>query len=135
MMTRLNVPLQRECIRKEMEDLPVVTWENQWSGSSGITGVFLFSVLNKDLKKYEGKSLAEIGRLLNKDPRDVVIDFVIDYRRQIYCVNSGMREDNVWTTMRHPYISICIDSEAVAEDGPLSESKPHPCALGTFPRI
>jgi len=135
MLSRLNDPLQRERIRKEMEDPTVITWENQWYGSGGGGGVSLISVLNKDLKKYEGMNLTEIGKQLGKDPRDVVMDFVIADRGQSSCVNSIMSEDDVRTALRHPFISFCTDSEAVAEEGPLSESKSHPRAWGAFPRI
>jgi len=135
MLTRLNDPRQREVIRKEMEDPAVMTWENQWYGAGGGAGVFLISVLNKDLKKYEGMDLAEIGRQLEKDPRDVVMDFVIADSGQSSCVNSIMSEDDVRTAMGHPFISFCTDSEAAAEDGPLSASKTHPRAWGAFPRI
>jgi dihydroorotase/N-acyl-D-amino-acid deacylase len=46
-----------------------------------------------------------------------------------------MTEDDVRTALRHPLVSIDTDSEARAEDGPLSQSKSHPRAWGTFPRI
>jgi dihydroorotase/N-acyl-D-amino-acid deacylase len=46
-----------------------------------------------------------------------------------------MDEADVRTALAHPLISIDTDSSARAEDGPLSESKSHPRAWGTFPRI
>jgi dihydroorotase/N-acyl-D-amino-acid deacylase len=135
MLARLKDPLQRERIKKEMEDPNVTAWENQWYGSGDGDGVLLVSVLNKDLKKYEGMNMTEIGRQLGQDPRDVVMDFVMADRGQSVCVISIMSENDVQTALRHPFVSICTDSEARAEDGPLSESKSHPRAWGTFPRI
>ena len=46
-----------------------------------------------------------------------------------------MSEDDVRLALAHPLVSIDTDSGARAEDGPLSESKSHPRAWGTFPRI
>lgn len=135
MLPRLKDPVQRERIKKEMEDPAVTTWENQWYGSGGGDGILLVSALNKDLKKYEGMNLTEIGKQLGKDPRDIVIDFVIADKGQCSCVTSIMNEDDVRTALKHPFVSVCTDSEARAEDGPLSESKSHPRAWGTFPRI
>jgi N-acyl-D-amino-acid deacylase len=135
MLARLKDPVQRERIKKEMEDPTVTAWENQWYGSGGGDGVLLVSVLNKDLKKYEGMNMTEIGRQLGQDPRDIVMDFVMADRGQSACVISIMSENDVQTALRHPFVSICTDSEAKAEDGPLSESKSHPRAWGTFPRI
>ena len=53
------------------------TWENQWYGANGGDGVMLSSVLNPELRKYEGMTLTEIGKAMGKDPRDAVMDLVI----------------------------------------------------------
>jgi N-acyl-D-amino-acid deacylase len=135
MTARLKDAAQRERIKAEMVDPNVTVWENQWFGSGGGEGVLLVSVLNKDLKKYEGLNLAEIGKRLGKDPRDVVMDFVIADRGRSSCVLSIMSEEDVRTALKHPFVSICTDSEAMAEDGPLAGSKSHPRAWGSFPRI
>jgi dihydroorotase/N-acyl-D-amino-acid deacylase len=134
-IARLKDPALRERIKKEMDDPTVTAWENQWSGAGGGEGILLISVLNKDLKKYEGMTMAEIGRRLGKDPREAVMDFVIADQGKSSCVTSIMSEDDVRAALKHPLVSICTDSEAAAEDGPLSGSKSHPRAWGTFPRI
>jgi dihydroorotase/N-acyl-D-amino-acid deacylase len=72
---------------------------------------------------------------MGKDPRDAVMDLVIADRGNSEVVTSIMREDDVVAALKSPLVSICTDSGAKAEDGPLSESKTHPRAFGTFPRI
>jgi N-acyl-D-aspartate/D-glutamate deacylase len=118
-----------------MDDGTVTTWENQWYGAGGGDGVLLSSVLNPDLKKYEGRTISDIGRELGADPRDVVMDFVIADRGESSVITSIMIEEDVRAALRHPLVSIDTDSSAQAEDGPLSKSKSHPRAWGTFPRI
>jgi N-acyl-D-amino-acid deacylase len=135
MVARLKDPVQRERIKKEMNDPTVMAWENQWYGAGGGDGILLVSVLNSDLKKYEGMNLTQIGKELGKDPRDALMDLVIADRGQSSCVTSIMDEDDVRAAMKHPFVSICTDSAAMAEDGPLSQSRSHPRAWGTFPRI
>jgi len=135
MLARLKDPEQRARIKKEMDDPTVTAWENQWSGAGGGDGIMLVTVLNKDLKKYEGMNMTEIGKQLGKDPRDVVMDFIMADKGRSSCVTSIMNEEDVRTALRNPLVSICTDSEAGAEDGPLSESKSHPRAWGTFSRI
>jgi dihydroorotase/N-acyl-D-amino-acid deacylase len=135
MVARLQDPPQRERIRAEMDDGTDTTWENQWYGAGGGDGVMLSSVLTADLKKYEGKTLSAIGHELGKDPRDVVMDFVIADRGESDVITAIMIEDDVRAALRHPLVSIDTDSSAQAEDGPLSRSKSHPRAWGTFPRI
>ncbi len=135
MLERLKDPAQRERIKKEMDDGTVTTWENQWYGSGGGDGVFLTSVLNPDLKKYEGMTITEIAKQLGKDPRDIVMDFVIADRGDSVCITAIMSEEDVRAALKHPLVSIDTDSSAQAEDGPLSKSKSHPRAWGTFARI
>jgi dihydroorotase/N-acyl-D-amino-acid deacylase len=135
MLARLKDPAQRERIRRDMADAAATTWENQWYGSGGADGVMLSSVINNDLRKYEGQTLTEIGRALNKDPRDVVMDFVIADRAQSNVIISIMNEDDVRAALLDPLVSVGTDAGARAEDGLLAESKSHPRAWGSFPRI
>jgi N-acyl-D-amino-acid deacylase len=63
------------------------------------------------------------------------MDLVIADRAESACIVSIMNEDDVRTAMRHPLVSFDTDSGAQAEEGPLSESKSHPRAWGTFTRV
>ena len=135
MLARLKDPAERDRIRKDMEDKNATTWENQWYGSGGADGVMVSSVINPDLRKYEGKTLTEIGKLMSKDPRDAVMDLVIADRDQTSVIISIMTEDDVRTGLKDPLLAIGTDSGARAEDGPLSENKSHPRGWGSFPRI
>jgi len=135
MIPRLRDPDVRERIKREMEDPTVTAWENQWYGSGGGDGVMVSSVLSPELRKYEGKTLTEIGREMGKDPRDALMDLVLADRGGTSCVISVMQEEDVRTCLKHPFVSIDTDSAARAEDGPLSVSKSHPRAWGTFARI
>lgn len=135
MIARLKDPAQRERIKKEMADPQARGWENQWYGSGGSDGVMLSSVLNADLKKFEGRTLTEIGRLMGRDPRDAVMDLVIADHGESAVVISIMTEDDVRLALKDPLVAVGTDSGALAEDGPLSGSKSHPRGWGSFPRI
>src|SRR4051812_37378909 len=134
-LPRLTDPATRERIKKDMDDPSATTWENQWYGANGGDGVMLSSVLSDDLRKYEGMTLTEIGKAMGKDPRDAVIDLVIADRGESSVITSIMDEDDVRTALKHPLVGVGTDSGAQAEDGQLSESKSHPRAWGSFPRI
>jgi N-acyl-D-amino-acid deacylase len=135
MIARFKDPVQRERIKKEM-DLPSTTWENEWLGSGGDgSGIMLVGLLNPELAKYEGMTLQEIGRQLNKDPKDVAMEIVISDHGHTSQVISIMDEADVRAAVSNPIVTYGSDSEAQAEDGPLSKSKAHPRAFGTFPRI
>jgi N-acyl-D-amino-acid deacylase len=134
-LPRLKDPATRERIKKDMDDPNAATWENQWYGANGGDGVMLSSVLNRDLAKYEGMTLTEIGKAMGKDPRDAVIDLVIADRGESAVITSIMDEEDVRAALKHPLVGVGTDSGAQAEDGRLSESKSHPRAWGSFPRI
>ena len=135
MLPRLKDPAMRERIRNEMADASVTDWENQWYGSGGGDGVMLSAVLDPALRRYEGMTFTEIGRARGVDPRDAVMDLVIEDRGESQVIISIMNEDDVRTALRHPLVGVGTDSGAQAEDGRLSESKSHPRAWGSFPRI
>jgi dihydroorotase/N-acyl-D-amino-acid deacylase len=135
MVARLKDPALRERIKRDMDDASATTWENQWYGSGGGDGVLLASVLNPELRRYEGKTLTEIGREMGTDPRDALMDLVVADGAQSNAITSIMSEDDVRAAVRHPLVSVGTDAGARAEDGPLSESRSHPRAWGSFPRI
>jgi N-acyl-D-aspartate/D-glutamate deacylase len=118
-----------------MDDANAKDWENQWYGSGGGAGVMVSTVADPALRKWEGKNLVQIGKEMGKDPRDAAMDLVIADRGETSVIISIMREDDVRLALSHPMISIGTDSGARAEDGPFSESKSHPRAWGSFPRV
>ena len=135
MIARLKDPAVRERIKREMDDPIGVGWENQWYGSGGGDGILLVTVLNAALKKYEGKTLTEIGRMMGKEPKDAVMDLVVADRGESSVVTSIMTEEDVRLALSDPLVSVGTDSPAMAEDGPLSDTKSHPRGWGSFPRI
>jgi N-acyl-D-amino-acid deacylase len=134
MIARLKDPAQRERIKKEMDE-PSTAWENVWYGSGGASGIMLVGFRNPELTKYEGMTLEEIGRALNKDPKDAAMDIAIADRGQTGQVIAMMNEADVRLAVCSPIVTFGSDSEEHAEDGPLSTSKVHPRSFGTFARI
>jgi N-acyl-D-amino-acid deacylase len=134
MLERLQDPDTRARVKRDMDD-PTAAFENQWYGSGGASGVMLSSVLDPALRKYEGMNFDAIGKAMGKDPRDAAIDLVIADKAESSVIISIMRESDVIEAMRTPWVSFDTDSGARAEDGPLSASKSHPRAWGTFTRV
>ena len=134
MVARLNDAAQRARAKKEMDE-PNSTWENQWRGSGGAAGVTLIQVVNPELHKYEGMDFEKIGREMGKDPKDAAMDIAIADRGNSQVVIAIMRDDDVRAAVSSPLVTYGSDSPAQAEDGPLSTTKAHPRAFGTFSRI
>lgn len=134
LLARLQDPAQRARIEREMDSVGT-TWENEWRGSGGGAGVELVEVINPALSKYEGMTFAEIGKAMGKDPRDAAIDLAVADHGESQVVIAIMSESDVRAAVSDPLTSYGSDSPAQAEDGPLSKTKAHPRAFGTFPRI
>jgi N-acyl-D-amino-acid deacylase len=105
-----------------------------WKDEPG-SRILITTVLNPDLKKYEGKTIAEIAREEKKDPLDTLMDLVIADRANVGRVTFSMSEDDVRAALAHPLVSMGTDSGARAEDGIYSQEKSHPRAWGSAARI
>jgi dihydroorotase/N-acyl-D-amino-acid deacylase len=122
---RLKDPAQRARARAEVLD------EGAFPGDD----ILITSVLNPELKKYEGKTLADVGKAEGKEPVDVMIDIVIADKGNTGRITFSMNEEDVKAALRHPLVSFCTDSSGSAEDGIFSREKSHPRAWASAARI
>lgn len=129
MVERLKDPATRARARADFRKE-----DPEWP-DGGAAGILLTQLYEPSLKKYEGKTLAEIGLAERKDPLDVLIDLVIADRGNTGRVTFSMSEPDVRAALAHPFVSICTDSSAQAEDGLLSKQRSHPRAWGSAARI
>ena len=134
LIERLKDPAMRMRIRKEM-GTPSGEWNNEWQQVKGPESFILSAVQNPKLIPLQGKSIAEIARLWNKDPIDTVFDILIEDEAFTMVGMFIMDEKDVALAVRQPWVSICNDSQGSALDGVLGKEHPHPRAFGTFPRI
>jgi len=133
-VTRLQNPQVRAAIRQELAGVGG-SFENMWRGTGGPQGILVASVLDPMLKHYEGRTIAQIAADEQKDPLDALMDLVVAGKDHVGAVYFTMSEDDVKFAMQQPFVSVGTDASAVNVQGPLSESKVHPRAYGTFPRI
>ena len=134
LIERLKDPVMRARIRKQMET-PSSEWNNEWQQVKGPESFILSAVQNAKLMPLQGKSIAEIAKLWNKDPIDTVFDILIQDEAFTMVGMFIMDEPDVALAIRQPWVSICNDSQGSALDGVLGREHPHPRAFGTFPRI
>ncbi len=131
---RLKDPATRQQIRKDL-DSAGGSFENLYREVGGANGVLVVSVLDPQLRKYEGKTVAQIAKMENKDPIDALMDLVIADRDNVGAVYFLMSEPDVKLAMQQPWVSVGTDYGAINPTGPLGESKAHPRAYGSFARI
>ena len=133
LVARLKDSKTREAIRAELEGGQ--GFENMWRGVGGPEGVMFVSTIVPELKQYEGRTIADIARMQNKQPFDAICELLIQSKDGIGAAYFSMQENDVRLAMQQPWVSVGTDYEAVAPDGLLGESKSHPRAYGSFARI
>jgi dihydroorotase/N-acyl-D-amino-acid deacylase len=134
LIERLKDPATRARIRKDMQT-PAKDWDNEWDEIMGPQDVMISVVQNPALKKFQGKRLTEVAKIMNEDPMDALFDLLIEDKGFTECAVFGMSEPDVALALQQPWVSVDNDSSGTSPEGILGEEHPHPRAYGTFPRI
>jgi N-acyl-D-amino-acid deacylase len=134
LLERLKDPATRGRIKQEMAtEHP--NWENLYLGSGGASGVIVSGVVNPDLKKYDGKTLAQVAKEQGKEPLDALMDFVIADKAQTGAIYFIASENDLRCGLQQPWTSIGLDGSETSLDGPLFDPHSHPRAFGSMPRF
>lgn len=134
LVERLKDPALRARIRKDMET-PSDAWDNEWQEIPSPEAILIGVVHNPDLLPLQGKTLAEVAKIWNKDPMDALFDLLIQDNALTEVAVFGMSEPDVALALVQPWVSIDNDSSGTSPEGILGKEHPHPRAYGTFPRI
>ncbi len=110
-------------------------WENLYYAAGSADKLILVGFKNEELKKYTGKTLAEVAQLRGTSPEDTAIDLVIEDGSRVGTVYFLMSEDNVTKQIKLPYMSFGSDAGAPSSEGVFLKSNPHPRAYGNFSRL
>jgi N-acyl-D-amino-acid deacylase len=134
LIERLKDPAMRARIRKEMQ-APSGEWNNEWQQVKGPESFLIGAVQNSKLVPLQGKTIAEIAKIWNKDPIDTVFDLLIEDEAFTSVALFIMSEPDVALALQQPWVSVCNDSQGTAPDGLLGREHPHPRAYGAFPHV
>jgi N-acyl-D-amino-acid deacylase len=134
MLERLHDPAVRRRIKAEMA-ADHAGWENLYFDSGGASGVEISGVVNTDLKKYDGKTVAEMARWEHKPPLDALFDFILADKAETGALYFIASERDLEYGLRQPWTSIGLDANEMSLDGPLFEPHTHPRAFGSMPRF
>lgn len=133
-LERLRDPALRRRIKLEMgADHP--GWENLYYDSGGPSGVMISGVVNPDLKKYDGKTVAQMALGEHKQPLDALFDFILADHAQTGALYFIASEQDLQFGLKQPWTSIGLDANELSLDGPLYEPHTHPRAFGSMPRF
>ncbi|CAN5589541.1 amidohydrolase family protein [soil metagenome] len=131
---RLHDPLIRKKMAAAM-NTNAADWENLYYGCGGADQVLLLAFKQDSLKKYTGKTLAEVARLQGKSVEDAAMDLIISDSTRVGVAYFLMTEDNVKKQVALPWVSFGSDEGSYAPEGVFLKSQPHPRAYGNFARV
>jgi dihydroorotase/N-acyl-D-amino-acid deacylase len=134
LIERLKDPAMRARIRKDMMT-PSNEWDNEWQEINGPQDILIGVVQNPKLLPLQGKRLAEVAKMQNKDPMDALFDLLIDDNAATGVAVFGMSEPDIVLALQQPWVAFDNDSSGTSPEGILGQEHPHPRAYGTFPRI
>jgi N-acyl-D-amino-acid deacylase len=131
---RLKHPAVRSEMQKAMKSNPK-EWENLYYGAGGPEKVILLGFRQDSLKKFTGKTLAEVASLRHKTPEETAIDLIVQDSSRIEVAYFFMTEDNLRKQIVRPWVSFCSDAGSYTPEGVFLKSQPHPRSYGNFARV
>ncbi len=141
LLERLGDPAQRraiaEAIDRTVPSWPPWTpegWPHNLVKAVGWDGIVVGSVATEEAQRFEGMSLADLGRATAKSPFDAISDLMIAEQgrvSQLIHEISGEegQEQGIEMLLTHPAGAICTDANDYGK------GRPHPAAYGTYPRV
>ena len=131
---RLMDPKIRAEMKKEM-NTNASDWENLYYGAGGAENVLLLSFKQDSLKKYTGKSLAEVAKMRGTPAEETAMDLIIQDSTRVGVAYFLMSEENVKKQLAIPWVSFGSDEGSYTNEGIFLKSNAHPRAYGTFTRV
>jgi len=131
---RLMDPKIRAEMKKEM-NTNASNWENLYYGAGGAENVLLLSFKQDSLKKYTGKSLAEVAKIRGTTAEETAMDLIIQDSTRVGVAYFLMSEENVKKQVAIPWVSFGSDEGSYTNEGVFLRSNAHPRAYGTFTRV
>jgi N-acyl-D-amino-acid deacylase len=131
---RLKNKSIREQIKKEM-DTKTDKWENFYYGTGTPSNILLVGFKQDSLKKYTGKTLAEIAGIRGTSPEETAMDLIVQDSTRVETIYFLMDENNVKKEVALPWTSFGSDEGSYTNEGVFLKSNAHPRAYGNFARL
>jgi N-acyl-D-amino-acid deacylase len=131
---RLQDPAIRTSLKKEMNSR-TDQWENFFYAVGTPENIMVVGFKQDSLKKYTGKTLGAIAKLMGKSPEETAMDLIIKDSTRVECIYFLMDENNVRKQVSLPWLSFGSDEGSYTNEGVFLKSMAHPRAYGNFTRV
>lgn len=130
--------LQEPAIRAQMKiamNTDASDWENFYYGAGSPDKILLLAFKQDSLKKYTGKTLAEVSKIRGTSPEETAMDLIVQDSTRVGVAYFLMNEENVKKQLTLPWVSFGSDEGSYKNNGVFLKSNPHPRAYGNFVRV
>jgi N-acyl-D-amino-acid deacylase len=131
---RLRDPAIRQKTIQAMNSSPD-SWENFYHATGSPEKILLVAFTKDSLKKYTGKSLAEVARIRGKSPEETAMDLIIEDSSRVGTIYFFISEENIKKQIALPWVSFGSDEGSYSTEGVFLKSNAHPRAYGNFARV
>ena len=131
---RLQDPSVRISLAGEM-NRKTDQWENFYYAVGSADKILVVGFKQDSLKKFIGKSLAEVARIRGKSAEETAMDLIVQDSTRVDCIFFLMDENNIKKQIAIPWLSFGSDEGSYEPAGVFLKSNPHPRAYGNFSRL
>ena len=135
---KLHARLKDPKVRQQMKvamNTNAKDWENSYYGAGGAERVLILGFRQDSLRKYIGKTLAEIAVLRGTSPEETAMDLIVQDSSRVDVSYFSMSEDNVKKQIALPWVSFGSDEGSYSTEGVFVKTNCHPRAYGNFARV
>jgi dihydroorotase/N-acyl-D-amino-acid deacylase len=132
---RLFENLANAEIRKKIR-AEILSGQTDWENLGELAtpeGVLIVGLRNPDNKRYVGKRLSEIARMMGKDWIDAAMDLILSERTRVSTIYFMMSEENIRLQLRQPWMKFGTDAGGL--DPEQARDLTHPRTYGNYPRL
>lgn len=129
--------LKRESLRDSLER-EMTTSTDEWENlllAAGPENTLLVGFRSDDLRRYTGRTLAEVASERGTSPARTAMDLVVEDSSRVETVYFLMSEENVRRQIALPWVSFDSDAGSMAPEGVFLNTAVHPRAYGNFARL
>lgn len=127
MLQRLKDPPQRARVEQEIAAA--------WKDPAEPERVVVLFGLSPEVKRYEGKNVAEVAKERATSPAAALVDLILLDTANTFVLRFVASEFDLQVALRQPWVGIGVDASADAPDGPLGPEATHPRAFGSMARL
>ncbi|MDP1602769.1 MAG: hypothetical protein Q8M03_05835, partial [Legionella sp.] len=133
-VARLRDPATRAKVVDQMRR-PGRGWENHLHLAGDPSRVQLARFRTERLRRWAGRTLADVARDRDVSPEDAAVDLVIEDESRVEAIYFNQAPEVVDRAIRLPWVTFGSDAASMSTEAPFLDSHPHPRAYGTFARV